>query len=156
MIGAQAPEGVIRVPNYLPVGSVVKLNGIEKRFVIAGVLQMEEDGDGTMHDYLGHPYPEGYLGPGLNFLFDEADIEDIVFRGYEDEEREGFLQFVDLMLAAQAEGIDLASLALGVDEVGIGESIEDNDKALEETPLQGESFADASDRLTSGIGIELI
>ena len=31
------------------------------------------------------------MGDGTQFLFNHEDIDDIFFRGYEDEEREGFI-----------------------------------------------------------------
>lgn len=80
--------------DYLPIGSIVRLTAGDKRFMIAGIIQMEEGADGDIHDYLGLPYPEGFLGRGMNFLFDNDDISEVVFRGYEDQERERFLMVV--------------------------------------------------------------
>ena len=42
-------------------------------------------------DYLGVLYPEGYLGDEFLYGFNHVDVEEIVFRGYEDQEREEFL-----------------------------------------------------------------
>jgi hypothetical protein len=84
---------------YLPVGSVVRLKGASKRLVIAGIIQMEENKQETLHDYMGVPYPEGFVGPGYNFLFNHEDIDDVVFTGYTDEEREYFFQ---ILRAAEA------------------------------------------------------
>ena len=43
------------------------------------------------YDYISVLYPEGNMGDGTQFLFNHEDIDDIFFRGYEDEEREGFI-----------------------------------------------------------------
>ena len=37
------------------------------------------------------PYPQVNLGAGMTFLFNHEDIKEIIFRGYEDEERDKFL-----------------------------------------------------------------
>ncbi|MDR0858014.1 MAG: DUF4176 domain-containing protein, partial [Oscillospiraceae bacterium] len=47
--------------DLLPVGSVVLLNGADKRLMIYGVLQLNPE-DGVQYDYLGCLYPEGYVG----------------------------------------------------------------------------------------------
>ena len=46
-------------------------------------------------DYIGVVYPEGNMGEGSQFLFNHSDIEEIVFRGYEDEERDNFLEMLN-------------------------------------------------------------
>lgn len=75
----------------LPIGSIVRMEGGEKRLMIYGIYQSEEDSD-TEYDYIGVLYPEGNIGEDLHYLFQHEDIEEIYFRGYEDEEREDFLK----------------------------------------------------------------
>lgn len=91
---------------YLPIGSVVKLKEVEKRLVIMGIIQTEEGKVDKFYDYMGVPYPEGSLGPGLSFLFDEDKIEEVVFRGYEDEERRGFILVVHQVMESVKHGQD--------------------------------------------------
>lgn len=93
--------------NYLPIGSVVKLKGIGKRLVIVGIIQMEQGNTDTLHDYMGVPYPEGSLGPGMNFLFDHDKIEEVIFRGFEDDERRGFMITVEQALGVTGEPLDI-------------------------------------------------
>lgn len=50
--------------DLLPVGSIVLLKGGVKKTVIIGVLQVSEENPEEMYDYIGVPYPEGYLGGG--------------------------------------------------------------------------------------------
>lgn len=88
--------------NFLPVGSVVLLKGGKKRTVIMGILQYNVEKKDKVYDYLGVPYPHGYMGEGTSFLFNHSDIEEVVFRGYEDEERDRMLE----MLETLRQGID--------------------------------------------------
>lgn len=78
----------------LPIGSIVLLEGAEKKLMIFGVgqTQLEENRD---FDYIGVVYPEGNMGEGSQFLFNHSDIEEVIFRGYEDEERENFLEMLN-------------------------------------------------------------
>lgn len=77
------------IKELLPIGSVVKLKDAMKRLMITGVIQT--DIDGNDYDYIAVLYPEGNVTQETQFLFQHTDIEDIIFRGYEDDEREGFL-----------------------------------------------------------------
>ena len=80
---------------YLPVGSVVLLEGGKKKTIIMGILQMDAENPERVYDYLGVPYPEGYLGQGSSYLFDHSDIAQLVYCGYNDAERQGFMQSID-------------------------------------------------------------
>ena len=84
----------MNVNELLPIGSIVLLEGEEKKLIIFGVgqTQLEENKD---FDYIGVVYPEGNMGEGSQFLFNHSDIEEIVFRGYEDEERDNFLEMLN-------------------------------------------------------------
>lgn len=77
----------------LPAGSVVLLKNATKKVMIIGVLQIRAD-EHKLYDYLAVPYPEGYLGDGKNFLFNQEDILDVVFRGYSNPEHQAFLKLM--------------------------------------------------------------
>lgn len=47
---------------------------------------------GREYDYSGVLYPEGNLGNETWFLFDDENIAEVYFRGFEDEERTDFLE----------------------------------------------------------------
>ena len=82
--------------NLLPIGSVVFLKGGMKKLMVIGIKQLKkDDGDNQEFDYIGVLYPEGFLGDESNFLFNHADINDVVFTGYDNPEREAFLTFAD-------------------------------------------------------------
>lgn len=82
--------------NLLPIGSVVVLKDGEQKLMIYGIAQI--DGNQGLFrkpkhfDYVSVPYPQGNMGPGSIFLFNHDDIEEVFFRGYEDEERKNFLK----------------------------------------------------------------
>lgn len=69
---------------YLPLGSIVVLNGSVKKLMITarGILT----GEGTerrIYDYGATFYPEGVMNDKMIF-FDHADIYRILFEGYTD------------------------------------------------------------------------
>lgn len=70
----------------LPIGSIVKINGIEKEIMIFGYLQKSGIGKGMAVDYIGVPYPEGNVGPQTQIGFQRYDIAEVVFEGYKTEE----------------------------------------------------------------------
>ena len=72
----------------LPIGSIVLLEGGKKKTMIIGILQFNAENPDKMYNYLGVPYPEGYMGKGSSYLFNHTDIAEVIFRGYEDQERE--------------------------------------------------------------------
>ena len=82
----------MKVKDLLPVGSIVLLKDGEKRLMVNGIMQMDTSGTGKNYDYVGVLYPEGHIGEGFQYLFNHEDINEIIFRGFEDEERFIFLQ----------------------------------------------------------------
>ena len=81
----------MNIDSLLPVGSVVILKGGEKRLMVCGVRQTNND-DGKEYDYIGVLYPEGFIGDDYRYLFNEEDIQEVFFRGFEDEERTLFIE----------------------------------------------------------------
>ncbi|OUQ34536.1 DUF4176 domain-containing protein [Faecalibacterium sp. An122] len=81
----------MKIKDLLPIGSIVRLQNGQKRLMITGVLQSKEDELDKQYDYLGILYPEGHIGGDFQYLFNHEDIDEIVFRGYEDQERQVFL-----------------------------------------------------------------
>ena len=81
--------------NLLPIGSVVLLKEGTKKLMVIGIKPVSEADPDTVFDYIGVLYPEGYLSNEYNFLFNHEDINDIVFLGYNNPERENFLDYLD-------------------------------------------------------------
>lgn len=82
----------MKVKDLLPIGSVVLLKDGEKRLMINGIMQTDAGGSGKDYDYMGVLYPEGHIGEGFQYLFNHEDINEIIFRGFEDAERYEFLE----------------------------------------------------------------
>ncbi len=81
--------------DILPIGSIVKLKGGNKRLMIFGIKQLKKSSETdelTEYDYIGALYPEGNLGQKSQYLFNHTDVENIYFRGFEDLERQMFVQ----------------------------------------------------------------
>lgn len=93
------------IDKYLPVGSVVLLEGGEKRVVIIGRGGRDQSTD-LKWDYLGCPYPEGYIGDDYSYVFNHDRIARVFFIGFQDEEELALQQA--LMHSARAEGQDAA------------------------------------------------
>lgn len=72
--------------HYLPLGTIVRLQGGSKRLMIYGRVQKLPNG--KEYDYLGVPYPEGFIHPDKSFVFNHHAIEEVVHLGFVDEEDE--------------------------------------------------------------------
>ncbi len=70
---------------YLPIGSVVRLAGGEKKLMIFGRKQQQVP-PGICWDYVACLYPEGNLNEKFNVFFNHGEIEEVIFKGYEDDE----------------------------------------------------------------------
>ncbi len=85
----------MKIKDLLPIGSIVILKNGEQPLMIYGVMQIGNEKKlfkkPKKYDYVSVLYPQGNLGPGMTFLFNHEDIKEIIFRGYEDKEREKFL-----------------------------------------------------------------
>lgn len=73
----------------LPIGTVVSLKGATKKMLIMGA-SVKRENDDTLYDYIGVPYPEGYINSETMFLFIAEDIEEIHYVGYVDAEAQAF------------------------------------------------------------------
>ena len=67
----------------LPIGSVVYTGNNSKQLFIVGYGFRNKEG--KMFDYIGFPYPEGFLSKKINFLFDRENIREVSFKGFSDE-----------------------------------------------------------------------
>lgn len=81
----------MEIKELLPIGSVVLLKNGKKKVMIFGVKQTDKS-SGVEYDYISVLYPEGNMGEVGQYLFNHSDIDEIFFRGYEDEERDKFIE----------------------------------------------------------------
>ena len=78
--------------NYLPVGTIIRIEGCEEKIMIAGY----KIGDGTnTYDYSGIIYPVGLIKKNEVMMFNKSEIIDIIFTGYEGEEFLNFKNIID-------------------------------------------------------------
>jgi len=71
---------------YLPLGTVVRLKEGTKLLMIYGRVQkLPNDKE---YDYLGCPFPEGFINPEKSFVFNHNVIDEIIHEGYRDESEE--------------------------------------------------------------------
>ncbi len=74
---------------YLPLGTIVMLNGGKKRVMITGYCCKTKTSE-QIYDYTGCLYPEGYISSDKMLVFNHQDIEKIDSFGYIDEEFNNF------------------------------------------------------------------
>lgn len=102
----------------IPAGSIVLLKNAVKRLMVIGILQQKKEYEGEVplvYDYIGVPYPEGYIGPDNVFLFNHEDIEEIVFTGFEDSERTGFFEVLSTVYGKAEETVEKAEESTDAD-----------------------------------------
>jgi len=75
---------------YLPLGSVVLLKGAKHRISIIGFCFTIKEKNNRQYDYVGVPYPEGFLGISHIMYFDHSDIESIINVAFSDDEEKDF------------------------------------------------------------------
>lgn len=69
----------------LPIGTVVRMGGVEPHIMIYGRKQSEVGGSDKVWDYVGCPYPQGHLSSETNIFFDHEHIHELLFKGMETE-----------------------------------------------------------------------
>lgn len=75
---------------YLPIGTVVLLKGGEKKVMITGFCVIPNDNNHKLYDYSGCLFPEGVIDSNEVCLFNHTQIDEVCFRGYENEEEREF------------------------------------------------------------------
>ena len=79
------------IEGFLPIGSVVLLEESTHRVMIIGYCQqLLTDETEKVYDYVSCLYPEGFLSPDKNLLFDHNQIAKIYSVGYQDDEQFAF------------------------------------------------------------------
>lgn len=71
--------------NLLPLGSIVLLQGAERKLLIIGRIVSDEKME-NIYDYVGVIYPEGLSGDGQQYFFNRDAIELVLFIGFQDDE----------------------------------------------------------------------
>ena len=84
----------MEIRGLLPIGSIVLLKEGKKKLMIFGIKQMDSEVK-EEYDYIGVLYPEGNIGFEGQYLFNHESIEQVFFKGYEDDERKLFIDALD-------------------------------------------------------------
>jgi len=82
---------------YLPIGSVVLLNGGTKKVMINGYCVVAKEKPGKIFDYRGCPFPEGILDEGVA-LFDADQIKEVCFEGLKNDDSIDFLDRLEMIV----------------------------------------------------------
>lgn len=80
---------------FYPLGTVVVLQGGNKKVMIIGRLQLREK-DQAIFDYGACYYPEGLLDSEQIFLFNHTDIKEVIFMGFQDEEEKQLQDYIQM------------------------------------------------------------
>lgn len=82
---------------YLPIGSIVLLEGGVKKLMVIGIMEDISVGGEKRneYDYIGVLYPEGFISAASLLLFNHNQIKKVIHRGFEDDERELFLKRIE-------------------------------------------------------------
>lgn len=83
----------------MPIGSIVRLKGGDKRVMIAGRV-ICKNGEENIYDYVACLYPQGVMDSNGLYFFNRDAIEEIFFIGFQDREE---LEFRGKVLANLGE-----------------------------------------------------
>ena len=77
---------------YLTLGSVVMLKGGKKAVMVIGYFPIPKDDQSKMYDYMACLFPEGVLDTDKNIVFNNDDVDQVIFRGLDNEESSTFTE----------------------------------------------------------------
>ena len=97
-------EHGIPADEWLPIGSVVKVRGYKRSFMVLGRAVLN-DSDSRYYDYCACLYPDGYMG-GTLFFFNQDLIAQVESEGYED-------AYEKLYREENLDGLDVEALTDG-------------------------------------------
>ena len=97
-------EHGIPADEWLPIGSVVKVRGYKRSFMVLGRAVLN-DSDSCYYDYCACLYPDGYMG-GTLYFFNQDLIARVESEGYED-------AYEKLYREENLDGLDVEALTDG-------------------------------------------
>lgn len=83
--------------DYLPIGTVVRLNRAEDLFVIVGLAVRNANGE--TRDYLGVRYPVGALSSENYYFFNHNMIESVIHQGYDSADHESYKNLLNVVIS---------------------------------------------------------
>lgn len=75
---------------FLPIGSIVLLKNGDKKVMVTGFCTTPNDNKNKIYDYSGCVYPEGVINSNEVCLFNNNQIAQVLFKGYENDEEIAF------------------------------------------------------------------
>lgn len=88
---------------YLPIGSVVLLEGGSKKIMINGYCVVAQEKPNKIFDYRGCPFPEGILDDKGVALFDASQIKEVCFQGLKNDDSIDFLDRLEMIVERQGK-----------------------------------------------------
>lgn len=89
----------------LPIGSVVTLEGGTKSLMIIGIYTVDKD-ENKEYDYVGCPFPEGYIDSDTFFLFNHEDIAKVEYLGFINAEVQAYMELMNREILEREENRD--------------------------------------------------
>ena len=83
---------------FLPIGTVVMLEGGKKRVMITGFLTSSNNDKNIVYDYSGCLYPEGILSSEQTLVFNHDKIKEVHFIGFMDNEEKKFKEKLEQLI----------------------------------------------------------
>lgn len=80
----------MELKKYLPIGTVVMLNGGKHRLMIIGFCTADFEKKSKLYDYIACFYPEGLITADKFILFNHSDIDKVYHLGLSDDEEKQF------------------------------------------------------------------
>ena len=77
------------IPKYIPLGSIVELDGLNTYVMVTGYRSMNAAKE-QVFDYLGCLYPIGLTSPKEALLFNHNQVVNVIFEGYKDSRSEKY------------------------------------------------------------------
>lgn len=110
---------------YLPLGTVVLLEGGTKRVMITGFATASSDDPDLIYDYAGCMYPQGFITSNQTVLFDHDQIQKIYHFGLIDPEWVEFQDNLKKFLESLDEqdisiiGNNINNTQVGMNSIGV-------------------------------------
>ncbi len=84
--------------NFLPIGSIVMLDGGTKPVMINGYCAVTTALKDKVFDYRGCPFPEGIIDSSGVALFDDEQISKVVYEGFKNDEAKEFIHKLETIV----------------------------------------------------------
>ena len=132
---------------YLPLGTVVLLEGGTKRVMITGFATASSDDPDLIYDYAGCMYPQGFITSNQTVLFDHDQIQKIYHFGLIDPEWVEFQDNLKKFLESLDEqdisiiGNNINNTQVGMNSIGVNNNFVNSNPQtnFSNAPFQGNS-----------------